>query len=258
MIAKKYEITLNKIKPYLFCNAQSLSSFDLAPFGIEVTSDLIFDCTKTSSEKFFNKITKMDEISFGDQEMGMDRWVLYDCSAMPGAIFGFAIEQAGEWTPISMYIAIPMVEKDHWFGHNLSSLNIHLGGLYPGLGLLTKVFALKVLNITKQYGATQWGSAAINIHAKLSPLKLITSYTPIHTHKNSLTYLAQYSSESLKKILAGEELVPLETSFELDGSDNQMLQQLQKKIENGDILIISGKPQTKDGKIYYNIHQQEG
>ncbi len=271
MITQKYKNILGKAKPYLFCNAKNTESFDLKPLGIPIDPELIFDCMKTSSLDFFNLITKIDDISFSDQGMGMDRWVLYDCSAMPGAITGLAIpaseidESLKEkmnlssnytgYVPVSMYIAIPTVEKNHWFGHNLSSLNSQLGNKYPGLGLLTKAMGLLTLKITKQYGATQWNSAAINIHVQLAPLKLLTAITPVHTYKNSLTYIADYTEESITKVLSGNDLSQPEISFKLNGSNDSMLEQMQQSIENGTEYYICGRPETIDGKIIYPINE---
>lgn len=271
MITQKYKNILSIAKPYLFCNKKNTESFDLTPLGVSIQDDLIFDCLKTSSEKFFNLITKMDEISFGEQGMGMDRWVLYDCSAMPGAIFGLAIsaDEVSDdlkaklgieksyvgFVPISMYIAIPTVEPGHWFGHNLSSLNSELEGRFPGLGLLTKVMGLLTLKIDKQYGATQWNSAAIHIHAQLAPLKLLTAITPAHSYRNSLTYIANYDKDTLLGVLSGKMITRPEESFELDGEDVTMLERMQQKIENGTNYYICGRPKQINLKNIYPIHE---
>lgn len=271
MIAQKYQLTLSKIRPYLFCNAESLPSFNLSPLGIQIDKELIFDCTKISSNSFFNLIMKMDELSFANQDMGMDRWVLYDCAAMPGAIFGFCIhindlpeEYKGLWSefkdlayiPISMFVAIPMAQKDHWFAHNLCSLNSLLGSSLPGLGVLTKIYGLKTLNIKNQYGATQWNSEAMFIHTKLSQLKLISSYTPNHTHFETLTYLAQYDERSIEDILNVNSEPQGQKSYELECDDIEQMKALQVKIEQGEKLFVAGKPVLKNGKKIFSIYKK--
>jgi hypothetical protein len=269
MIAQKYQKTLSKIKPYIFTFGKNLDSFNLNPFGIPISQELIFDCSKISSASFFDLITKMDAITFGGQGMGMERWVLYDCSAMPGAIFGFAIpaSQLNErvkqqmqlddkhegYVPISMFIAIPMSRPKHWFGHNLSSLNTQLDNQLPGLGLLTKAFGLKCMRIAHQYGATQWNNPALNIHIKLSALELITVYTPIHTHKHTLTYLAHYTDESLHAVLADQER-PYETSsLILSGKDYEHMQLLQTRIEKGERFTLESKGKIVGETTLYNL-----
>lgn len=269
MIAKKYQNTLDKVKPYIFSYGKNWDHFDLDPFGIEIIDSLKFDCTKSKSESFFNLITKMDALTFGDQGMGMDRWVLYDCSAMPGAIFGFAAKVSDlpksflakiaidssyhGYIPLSMFIAIPMAEKNCWFGHNLSSLNSYLGGSFKGLGLLTKLFGLKVMQIKKQYGATQWNNPALLIHSKLSKLKLITSYTPIHTHKHTLTYLAYYTKEHFEDVLSDKLAQSDEGNFELKGLDRAAQQQLQKDIEKGASVTILPNPNLVGEEFIYQL-----
>lgn len=271
MIADIYKTTLSKIKPYVFSFKKNFQYFDLNPLDTKIESQHQYDCSQTKSEDFFNLILKVDQLAFGEQDMGMDRWVLYDCSAMPGAIFGFGINPSEvpenlkqkmqipeDYTgliPISMYITIPTVEPGHWFGHNLSSLNNDLGGVYPGLGLLTKALGLVSLKITKQYGATQWNNPAINIHSQLSPLNLISSYTPIHTHKFTFSYYAEYSIQSIINALSGKkrEIEDKLIKFELDGSDHTKIIELQKKIEFGENFTIAARPINKNNKIYYPI-----
>lgn len=271
MITQKYKDILSKAKPYLFCNARNLAHFDLNPLGIEFDKDLLFDCLSTKSSDFFELVTKMDALSFGDQGMGMDRWVLFDCSAMPGAIFGFAVladdldvgfkKKMGipasykGYVPISMYIAIPTAEPDHWFGHNLSSLNSHLNNHFSGLGLLTKAIGLMVMKIKFQYGATQWNNPALCIHTKLAPLKLLTAYTPIHTHKYSLTYLAQYSNEDIESVLSNCELSRPKENLHLLGNDQEAIKSLQNEIEKGSEFWISHTPKKEGENFNYALHK---
>lgn len=271
MIAQKYKDILSKAKPYLFCNAKNIEFFNMSPLGVKIEDDLTFDCLNTNSEEFFNLITKMDEISFGDQGMGMDRWVMFDCSAMPGAIFGLALcvsdidedlkqkmgisDNYSGYVPVSMYIAIPTIEPGHWFGHNLSSLNTNLKSKLPGLGLLTKAMGLLTLKIDEQYGATQWNSPAINIHAKLAPLKLLSTITPVHTYRNSLAYIASYTDDSIMAVLSNIDINMPKESFKLSSDDANMLEKMQTNIENGVEYYICGRPVIQSGVSTYPIHE---
>jgi hypothetical protein len=273
MITQKYKSILDKLEPYLFCNSRNTQEFNLKPLGIEIKQELIFDCMKTESAQFFDLITKMDNLTFGDQGMGMDRWVLYDCSAMPGAIFGLAIRvnelesQLREkmnipssyqgYVPLSMYIAIPTAQPKHWFGHNLSSLNGQLENKIPGLGLLTKAMGILTMKIEKQYGATQWNNPALCIHAKLAPLELLTSYTPIHTHKYSLTYLAHYSEQQILDVLNNREVSRPTQSFSLSGDDKEQIQKIQKEIEIGDKFWICEPPTIANELSTYSIYKED-
>src|SRR5690606_33009592 len=99
--------------------------------------------------------------------------------------------------PISFYIAIPTVQPGQWFGHNLSSLNNSLPKKYPGLGIMTKALGIKLMQIEVMYGATQWGNPAIHVHSQLAPMEILSSYTPVHTHPNSLCYRSVYPIANL-------------------------------------------------------------
>ena len=134
-------------------------------------------------------------------------WVFYDCGEMPGGVVGLGVraKDLGEealkeykidadyegLVPISMYIAIPMANGE-WFGHNLSSANRVLKEAMPGLGLVTKALALQVFQIPTMLGATQWDSKALEIHLQLSDMELLSTYTPAHSYKNTMTYKSHY------------------------------------------------------------------
>jgi hypothetical protein len=145
--------------------------------------------------------------------MPMDKWVFFDCGEMPGGVCGLGVDASelpadvktlykigpdcNDFIPISMYIAIPMAAPNTWFGHNLSSANTVLGGAFQGLGLLTKVLALKVFNIKLIYGATQWDSKSLNIHLQISDMEMMSSYTPAHSCNKTITYKSYYNDEIL-------------------------------------------------------------
>lgn len=272
MIAEKYLNLLDKLEMYVFSYADNISHFNLNPFDRTIKKENIFDCTKTNSEEFYKLLRQMDAITFGDQGMAMEGWMYFDCSAMPGSIVGFGINvqelpsslrekldipaDYKSIVPVSMYIAIPMI-GGKWFGHNLSSLKSILGHEFSGLGLLTKAIGISVLNINELYGATQWSSKAVHIHTQLSDMELISSITPVHTHRYSLCYRSVHNESSLKRALNGtaskahsnpdyEQLTILE-----DESLKQ--EEIQYSIEKGDKYIISGRPLIELGKLKYTL-----
>ncbi len=264
MIAKKYTSLLDKIEPFIFSNSENRDFMRTNVFGREVSN--FIDCKSTSAEPFFNLLKQMDALAFGDQGMAMEGWVYFDCSAMPGAIVGFGLraedlpeELSSKFSidahyrgliPISMFIAIPTM-NNFWFGHNLSSLRANLGDDFRGLGLLTKILGIKVLKIEKMYGATQWGSPAINIHSKLAPMLLKSAKTLVHTHNNTLSYFSDYTN--IDAVLAGKETANEPYDFLVKAGDEKMHLALQNRIEQGEELILFDKPMSKDGEVFYKI-----
>lgn len=269
MIASRYSEILNYVEPYLLGNPKVFENYNLNVFGKKFQTENLKNCLSTENYEFFNLVQKLDSLTFGHQGMGMDKWVFFDCSAMPAGIFGFALAQdkvpkklldifeiEQDYTgliPITMYMAIPTSDRGRWFGHNLSSLSKFLDKDVKGIGLLTKAFACQVFNIEWCYGATQWGSAALEIHTQLSDMKLKASYLPVHTHKNSLCYVSDYSLENLKIALSGERRVATDYDFLLASDDYQSQENLQKEIESGAQFSIVGRPIHEGKKISYPI-----
>lgn len=269
MIAKRYQNILSKVKPYILGNPKVIHNYELNVFNKVINPNEIMDCLDTKNLDFFDLIHKLDAITFGDQGMGMDKWVFFDCAAMPSGIIGFALkredtpeilvkafeldEDYDGIVPISMYMAIPTSDRGRWFGHNLSSLKRFLGNEYKGLGLLTKAFACKVFGIDYCYGATQWGSPALEIHTQLSPMKLRASHLSAHTHKNSLCYLSVYNEENLEIALSGEKRVVENYDFLLNADDLNKQIKLQSDIEKGAEFHIVGRPVHAEKEIFYPI-----
>ena len=269
MIAKKYTDLLKKLTPFVLSYKENLKSFNLQAFDTAIDEEYCFNALDISSESFYQLLRQTDELTFGDQGMAMDGWMYFDCAAMPGAIVGFGLlaqdipqdllqkfkipKNYSGIIPLSMFIAIPMV-GDRWFGHNLSSLGKHLGVEFKGLGLLTKAYGIEVLKIKEMFGATQWGSPAINIHSKLAPMRLRTTVTPIHTHTNTLCYSSIYSMDSLENALSDNQ-DKSEECFLIEACDSKLQDELQLKIQNGEEFTLYGKPIYKDNKIYYKIRK---
>jgi len=211
---EKYHNLISNLKPFVVTySAQTQFETPKEIWGIKLTKEFIIDSLDEHSSSFFDKILKLDQLSFGNQGMSMPKWVVFDCAMMPGFIVGFSIssnlldekdrEMLGigdnEYFPVSMYMAIPTKNSGTWFGHNLSSLNKILHYPLNGLGLLTKAYALKLFEVKSLQGATQWDSKALFIHKKFGDLKILSKKVPLHTKENTLCY--ECSLENLESIL---------------------------------------------------------
>ena len=181
------------------------------------------DPMSMKEEAFGKLILELEGRAFHQSGMPMPGWVFYDCGLIPGIVAGFAyrteklppvIRQTfGEsllktdWTPISLFIAIPCVNKNEWVAHNLSSINALLTqkeDRFYGLGFLTKAFALWFENIEKLCGMTQWESPALKLHANYGEFEILTAYTPNHSHAKTMTYRCDLNFDSWKRFFTKE------------------------------------------------------
>lgn len=282
-IHEKYQYILDQTEPFLLGNPDNFSAYALEVFEKSFAPENLKSCLELRNQKFFSLVQRLDSLTFGDQGMGMDKWVFFDCSAMPAGIFGFGIQRerlpkeflelmfgssSGSISgslkfddsydglvPISMYMCIPTSDGGRWFGHNLSSLNSFLGHAYPGLGLLTKAFACRVFGVGQCYGATQWGSSALEIHTQLGDMLLKAATLPAHTHSNSLCYISDYCEENILLALSGKKRVANNYDQLLGAKDILAQEKLHMEIEKGLEVAISGRPIRREGEegIFYPL-----
>ncbi len=263
---------LRELVPYVVATPANLPLLDLAPFGLATPAENVLDPLRLRSATFLDLLHKLDGLTFGPEGMPMPKWVFYDCSELPGAIYGLARPAATVWpkvrelfqipadyqglVPVSMYVAIPMPQAGVWFGHNLSSLAPVFRRLellpdldLAGLGSLTKGLALKCFGVQQFWGATQWLSKALYIHAKFGPLALQTAYTPAHSEHETLTYGFRCTDEALRASMGdpGVEIARPAVDEWIDGRDIARLKALQVRIEAGESWCIPRAPRP-DGE----------
>jgi len=258
---------LEHVEPYIVSTPFHRPALDEAPFGIEMPESNWFNPLALGSEAFLLLLQNLDARTFGPEGMPMPRWVFFDCSEMPGAIYGLGRQASSlspeakevlavpaDYTglvPLSMYIAIPMSEPGAWFGHNLCSISPMLPheGL-KGLGSLTKSLALKCFGVKEFYGATQWDSSALFIHSKFGALHLQTAYTPAHSEVFTLTYHFTVTERGLRCAGGekGQEVERLDADFYIHRNDEDAIIQLQERIEAGERFVIPARPIPAGGE----------
>lgn len=194
----------------------------------------------------------LDALAFGDQGMRMPRWVLFDCGAFPGIVYGFgrrardlpervrahyqALDCDDAFVPLSMWVAIRAAEEGAWFGHNLASANLLLDPAerLPGLATLSKVLGTRLAQARVLYGATQWTSASIALHLRLGDLHLESAFTPAHTHAETLCYRIEVDEARLQGCLQeGWEPPAVQGDRVLDAADAEGIRALHDEIEAG-------------------------
>lgn len=122
--------------------------------------------------------------------LGMPRWVMLDCCALPSAIFGYeaprdaipadvadAMDPDGglEWIGVSEYIALPTLRPAELVGVSLFSL---VAG--QRLGVRTKALTLRLLSAETQTGVTQWTGAGVKLHLEFGPLEIVSTAVAVH------------------------------------------------------------------------------
>ncbi len=260
---------LDELVPFVVTTPRNREALDLRPFGVGLHPEGEIDPLRMGSQGFLDLLHRLDGLTFGPEGMPMPRWVFYDCSELPGAIYGLARPAATLWpearalfqvpadyhglVPLSMYIAIPMAHRGVWFGHNLASAApaLRVAGLRSvdlvGLGSLTKGLALRAFGVRHFWGATQWDSDALFIHCKFGPLRLATAWTPAHSEPATLTYGFDVTDQSLRASMGDLtiELPRPAAEFWIRAGDNEAMIALQDRIEAGERFVVPGPPRRE-------------
>ena len=274
MIHTHNDALIQRYGTFLVAPTDSLKLADTSPFGIDLRWHI--DPLRAQSGDFLDMLQTLDGLTFGPEGMPMDKWVFYDCSELPGFIYGFAtpVDDLSDEerrlfrvpdgyqgpVPLSMYIAIPMVERGHWFGHNLASLNRVLPdrGLHH-MGTITKALALKCYRVERFVGATQWTSKALYIHTKFGALDLLTTYTPAHSIHETLTYAFDVSDDALRAAF-GDPAVTLtrpDADMFLASDDVATMKTMQASLEDGERFVLCGAATESHGVFRHPIASGE-
>jgi len=270
MITTHNDALIQRYGTFLVAPPDSRKLADTAPFGLEVTWHI--DPLRAASGPFLDLLQTLDGLTFGPEGMPMDKWVFYDCSELPGFIYGFATPadelSADERTlfgvpdgytgpvPLSMYIAIPMIEQGAWFGHNLASLNRVLPHRdLHHMGTITKALALICYRVERFVGATQWTSKALYIHTKFGPLDLLTTYTPAHSIHETLTYAFDVTDNALRTAFGdpSASLTRPEPDRHLASDDVAQMKTMQASLESGERFVLCGAAHQDGDRLMHPI-----
>ncbi|MBX3019586.1 MAG: hypothetical protein KF767_16985 [Bdellovibrionaceae bacterium] len=221
--------------------------------------------------EFAEQIYDLEHKAFGPSNLQIPRWVFYDCAVMPGFVAGFAMKSSKlpdavkkvlrhdpkfDWTPLSLFIIIPTMKKGEWVAHNLCAVNSILPeqDRFYGLGFLSKAFGLWYANVETCCGMTQWGSPALKLHSHFGHLQILTSYTPVHTHAETITYRSEVNIECWEKFFTREPDLAFLEKYEPSGivldptaKDSQIA--LQQKIQNGEGPFYLNAAQIAEQKL---------
>lgn len=248
----RFRKIVDRCEPFLISYPGNWPNLDLSPFGVTIADEHRYTATRLHSVDVVDGLHRLDAVTFGDQNMLMPRWVMFDCGEFPGIVFGFGMrardlpdyarhayevtDRDDAFVPLSMWVAIRCAEDGAWFGHNLSSANLILKGDHalPGLALITKALGVKLTRATKQYGATQWASSSIGLHLRLGDMEILSAYTPAHTHPETFSYRIDVDDERLVSSMMDGWRAPEPTGDRvLPGDDAVAIRALHDEIEQG-------------------------
>lgn len=259
---------LETCEPFLISYRDNWGAFDLNPFGVEIPKENLFDPTTLRSKHVVDGLHHLDSFTFGDQDMLMPRWVLFDCGSFPGVVFGFGrraknldaatreayhVAQGSDddvFVPLSMWVAIRCAQEGAWFGHNLSSANLILPKEHalPSLATMTKAFGIVVAKASVQYGATQWDSSSLNVHLSMGEMEILNAVTPAHTHHYSFTYRIPVDIERLTRVLKPDWQRPQSQGDRtVMSNDLDSLESLHRQFEEGLQATLTGVDKKEDG-----------
>lgn len=249
------------VRPYVFMRKENMDSKP----GIHTKcgwfkNDPVFINPLLMGQVYFgDAILNLESKAFQKSSMPMPRWVFYDCAILPGFVGGFAqktstlsksycdtigVNQDLEWTPISLFIIIPSLRKGEWVAHNLCTANslVDEKDQHYALGFLTKAFGLWFTNAEVLCGMTQWQSPSIRLHSHYGPFEVLTAFTPIHSHAETLTYRSRITGDYwptfFSKEVAGSgsknQSKYLDSKIIVDPKDQSSLKDFQRHIESGE------------------------
>lgn len=219
--------------------------------GLEAQS---FEVLDASSRDFFSLLNACNQVAFGG--LGMPAWVQLDCCTLPGLMVGWGgpahlIEVStreavrshepraldiGFW-PYSEFCGVTRGQDELVGVSNFS--------LVPrqGLGLRAKALGLWLSGARAQIGMTQWSNAAVALHCKFGPLRVLRACTENHSRPNETFVYRVFvpSDEQLLELVKGEirdTKKPLATHVE--ANDPQLGTTVQAWLDDGQDVEIVG------------------
>ncbi|MFO0591662.1 MAG: hypothetical protein U0441_29215, partial [Polyangiaceae bacterium] len=219
---------------------------------------------------FMDAIQRLDVVLYGARDLTAPRWALYDCAGLPGAVIGFArgasslseeerallavpADHAGI-VPISMMIATPMLGGRRWLVYTIGAAPLGVEALEEQ----TLALGLAMLNAVEITATVQWDSKELSTFASLAPLRVRAAWLPVHeinatcvirieaTSRADMAARAEVAARAEATSRTQSERRPTEEL--LDPRDAHALRDLQRDIEGGAAITITGPPtRTRDG-----------
>ena len=262
MLLRFYQRLLDQCVPYVVARDAVIPRLDMAPLGITISPEHVFDPMKASSGAFIDLVKRLDDITYGPLALSMPSWVLYDCAVMPGVVFGFGrpAKTVEPWVktvlqisedyegliPMSILIAIPRVDRRSVLIYTLCSINQVAAGAAPeGLWRLTLATGTRSLGCQEMMATCQWRGPQLGLFAGMGPLELLTAWTPAHDNPTTCTFRVRTDKSAQARLLRGDVTGPEGIHRYLDADDTQAMQSLQGELEGGLNIAVAGPAETR-------------
>lgn len=237
-VAASYSSLLERCEPYLVASPHGAAADPRplpADFGAAELNRL--DPHRTAHEAFLTLLQRLDKRAYGPADMVLPRWAFYDCAEVPGGVFGFAERRGNGLAPLSMLVAIPMLPEGAWHVYGLCAVTEG-----EGLRMLTLAAGLAVLGVRTAYGAAQWRSTELPVHARYAPLELLTAWTPAHSHPATATWRFEVTAARIAAALEPAPAPAGDGARWVSCDDASALRSVQAEIEAGRRVAILGPP----------------
>jgi len=273
LVKTRYRRILESCIPYFVSSPLgAVAHPDDAPLDLKIDEAHRYNPHLVKSGPFLHVLGRLDALTFGPVGMTMPKWVFYDCAEVPGGIFGFgklagslpdwllrALEVPPGYTglvPLSMYVAIPMLDPGCWQTYTLCTINEVAPGAAPAnLGVLTEAIGLSLFRVERAFGATQWRSPKLAVHSSFGPLKLLTAWTPAHSDPSTVTFSMEVNPSRIEQALMGYTSKE-EATHRIDCDDPEALRELQRKLEAGAEIDLLAGPVSEASSTYAPILQR--
>lgn len=275
-----YDRTLAGHAPYLVASVELQERLNTTPLGLSIAPEHRFDPTRRASVPFLRRLEQLDRLTYGPLGMATPRWALYDCAALPGIVFGLGRAAAGlsdqvaralhlgesdgpELAPASMFVAVPMLEQEHWLGYALCDVyEAFPGASPPGLRIVTLALAADLLGIRRLSATTQWASTKLRVYARFAPLVLRAAWLPVHSWSATCAFTFEVDEDRLAHALGGvgtQSVGDGRGAVELvDVCDSSRLVALQRDLEAGRRVEIVGPPEERGALLLVPIRRRNG
>jgi hypothetical protein len=269
----RYSDILAEYRPYIVTTPKLRDRMNLEPLGHRLNVEHVYSSIHMSSGPFLDLIQHLDSRCYTVLQMRMPRWAFYDCGELPGAIVGLgrraadlapevlrALEVPEGYTglvPLTMFVAIPMLDRGHWLGHTINSIReVMDAGPTVGARRLTVAIALSALRAKRFTATTQWASDQLDVHAHFGPLELLAAWVPQHDKPATCVVRAAIDEDKLERALSTDPPSPRYSRI-VDPTDDTSLIGLHRDIEAGSRVFISGTTFERGGARRVPLLYQE-
>lgn len=137
-------------------------------------------------------------------------------------------------------------EQKGWLCYSLCSINEVAAGAAPeGLWRLTLAAGTEAMGIREMRGTCRWRSPRLGLYAGMSPLHLVTAYTPAHDIVQTVTFDVQTGPSARARLLRGDSTGPEGIHRYIDADDSNAMMALQDEIEAGMDVYVAGAAEIR-------------